>query len=99
MPTTQVMRLAYADHRVDYVLLPGEYRDVPVGVGTLTTQLLNSAEGPKNWTIAPPSYFQKVDIVPREYARVVVEPEVRIIEPFRIVSTVIEPPVLYSIVR
>lgn len=100
MPTTQVMRLVYADHRVEYVLYPGEYRDVPVNVGTVTTELVNSGEGPKNWSIAPPSYFQQVDIVPRQDVRFVTQPEViRIVEPVRVVSTMVEPPILYPIVR
>jgi hypothetical protein len=100
MLTTQTVRVVYADRTIEYTIAPGQYQDVSVGVGTITTQLGGGFEGPRNWTIAPPSYFQEVDIVPRaDTSWVAVEPPLRIVGPPPWISTPIGSPIFYDSVR
>ena len=55
--TPQTLRVNDQTYQFD----PFEHRDIPVPVGTVTTELIGH-EAPKHLTVAPPNYFQRIVI-------------------------------------
>ena len=89
---------------------PGETRVVQnVPVGTVSTELLGY-ERPRNWTLGPPSYEQRIDITPTSPTRVVVARPVPAHPPLRTVYSpvivdrpvvvdpwvVVDPPIVFG---
>lgn len=57
----------------DYTVAPATALNVPVPIGTATTEL-PGAEGVRTWTVAAPTYTQRVIISPKPGPVVVLEP-------------------------
>ncbi len=66
------VQLRVNNDKTYYIAPYSTHPDIPVPVGTLTTELVGY-EPPKNWTIGAPHYFQQINITPSP-GRVVVEP-------------------------
>lgn len=71
-----------------YYIPPYATIEIPVPVGTLTTEL-PGYEAPKNWTIGPPNYTQAIDIRPKSSPLVIVEPPPIVYAPVVVGPTVI----------